>query len=373
MSKKIVIIGAGIGGLTMALALQRIGYATEIYEGASEIRPVGAGILMANNAMQIFEKLGVRKKIEKAGHQISKIYITNSKFQILSETDLSRFESKYGVYNVAIHRADLQHILANEIGYEYIKLSKRLSKIEKNNDFKLTFEDGTAVHCEAVIAADGIHSVVRNQIFGSAEIRDTNQRCWRGVCEVETGLKFNHKAYEAWNKGKRFGFTKINENKLYWYAVVNEHLVGDSIETIFEGFHPDILEIISKTKKEYIAFHPIIDLKPFSNWYQGKLCLIGDAAHATTPNMGQGACQAVEDAYVIAKLLEEGKSIEQAFAHYHKLRIKKAHYVVNTSWFIGKVSHYENEIAVYVRNNVMKMVLKFAQSRQFDKVFDINY
>src|SRR5690606_20456833 len=129
-------------------------------------KPVGAGILMANNAMQVFDKLGVRHKIENAGRKISNIKITNEQLKTISDVNLDKFESKYGVYNVAIHRADLQKILADEIGFENIKLSKRVLKIDKDSDFKLTFEDGTTENYEVIIGADGIKSTVRNQLFG---------------------------------------------------------------------------------------------------------------------------------------------------------------------------------------------------------------
>lgn len=373
MKEEITIIGAGIGGLTMALALQKTGYRVKIYESTSEIRPVGAGILMANNAMQIFDKLDVRKKIEKRGHKVSSIKITDAQLKHLSETELDRYEDKYGVFNVALHRSDLQQILAEEIGHENMELSKHLLKIEDKDGFELTFADGTEMNCKIVIGADGINSTVRNQIFSTGTTRDSKQRCWRGVCKFDSDSKYNHKAYEAWGKGKRFGFTKISDHKLYWYAVMNENLLTDDLESLFKEFHPDISDIIYRTDRENRMLHSITDLKPFTDWHQGKLCLIGDAAHATTPNMGQGACQAVEDAYVISRLLDEGKRIEEAFSEYGKIRLKKAHYIVNTSRLIGKVSHYENNIAVFLRNSALKMIPKLVASKQMDKVFDINY
>jgi 2-polyprenyl-6-methoxyphenol hydroxylase-like FAD-dependent oxidoreductase len=117
----------------------------------------------------------------------------------------------------------------------------------------------------------------------------------------------------------------------------------------------------------------IIDLQPITQWQKGKACLIGDAAHATTPNMGQGACQAFEDAYVIGKLLEQGKAVEEVFQHYEKLRIKKAHFVINTSWKIGKVAHYENNMAVWFRNLLMKTVPKSVNEKQLDEIFNMEY
>lgn len=289
---KIVIIGGGIGGLTTALALKQNGKEVTVYESATEIKPVGAGIVMANNAMQVFEKLGVRKKIESAGHKISNIKITDTQLNTIATSDLTKFETKYGVYNVAIHRAELQKILANEIGSQNIQLSKRLLKTEQKSNFKLTFDDNTSINADIVIGADGIKSTIRNELFGNGgTIRDTKQRCWRGVTEFDWTSKYNHEAFEAWGKGKRFGFVKISHKKVYWFAVINETLRKDnvSITELFKDFHPEIVKIISETQNDKIIFNDIIDLQPINQWQKGKVCLIGDAAHATTPNMGQGS------------------------------------------------------------------------------------
>ena len=373
---KIAIIGGGIGGLTTALALQKSNLDVTIYESASEIKPVGAGIIMANNAMQVFDKLGIRQKIEQAGHKISTIKITDPQLKTLSEVQLNEFERKYGVHNIAIHRGDLQMILAEEIGFENIKLSKRLSKIEQGNSgYQLTFEDGSIADAEAVIGADGIKSTVRHQILNIGKLRSAQQKCWRAVGEFDWTTKYSHQAYEAWGKGRRFGFVRINEQKVYWYAVVNENLVKNpnNLEELFAGFNPEVPRMISETPKEKIFVSDIIDLEPIFQWQKDRVCLIGDAAHATTPNMGQGACQAIEDAYLLGKLFSEGKSVEEVFAQYEKLRMEKAHYIVNTSSAIGKVSHYENSLAIWLRNMLLKATPDSINEKQLEKVFDISY
>ncbi|MBL1409950.1 FAD-dependent monooxygenase [Sphingobacterium faecale] len=372
---KIAIIGGGIAGLTTAIVLRNQGIEPTIYESADNIKHLGAGILLANNAMQVFKKLGIHKEIEDAGMKISNVKITDSQLITLSETNLDRFEDKYGVYNVAIHRADLLNILTSQVGFQNIHLSKRLNKIEKKDGFKLIFEDETTVNAEAIIGADGIKSVVRNQLFDSGNIRDTGQRCWRGVVELDWDLKYRHEAFESWGKGKRFGFAKITDKKVYWYAVVNQSLLDKEpdITSLFREFHPDIIHIISKTAISDIIFNDIIDLSPFKQWTKGNACLIGDAAHATTPNMGQGACQAIEDAYAIGKLLERSKTITETFLQYEALRINKAHTIVNTSWKLGNMAHMENDLGIWFRNKLIKLMPESIRMKQMDKMFDISY
>lgn len=374
--KRIAIIGAGIGGLTTALAFKQKGFNVIVYESAAEIKPIGAGIGIANNAMQVFKKLGIHEKIENAGVKVSSMNITDHKLRSLSLIDLKEFEVKYGVCNISIHRAVLQNILAEEIGFENIKLSKRLLKIEQSESVKLSFEDGSIETADVVIAAEGIKSVVRNQLFDPSQIRDTNQICWRGVSKVSLPKEYNNKAVEAWGKGKRFGFVQINEQDTYWYAVVNESLTernGETLQDLFKGFHTDVLNIIENTSNSIVIKNGIIDLKPIHKWYHKKVCLLGDAAHATTPNLGQGACQAIEDAYLLAELYQEEKTIEIVFKEYQKLRIKKAHAIVNSSWRIGKIAHLENGLAVYFRSLLMRCIPTSATSNQLQSIFKMDY
>lgn len=376
MTETVNIIGAGIGGLTTALTLQQKGLNVKIFESSAEIKPVGAGIIMANNAMQVFQKLGIQDKIEKAGNKISYMKITDTQLNNISVVDLTEYEKKYGVHNIAIHRGELQKILANEVGYDNINLSKRLSKIEKTEVFKLTFEDNSAVESKLVIGADGIKSVVRNQLFQESTLRNANQKCWRGICEIDLPEKYHNELNEAWGRGKRFGFVKISNQKVYWYALTNsKNTKSDEVNLteMFSEFHSDILKIISATGKKQIIVSDIIDLKLIYKWQGENVCLIGDAAHATTPNLGQGACQAIEDAYVIGKLLGSGLSIENTFEDYEKLRRKKAHSIVNTSWTIGKIAHIENRFGVWLRNFAMKSLPKSANKKQLDMIFNLNY
>lgn len=145
-----------------------------------------------------------------------------------------------------------------------------------------------------------------------------------------------------------------------------------NLTEFFSEFHIDILNIISATTKEQIIVSDIIDLKPIDKWQDENVCLIGDAAHATTPNLGQGACQAIEDAYVLGKLLDNGLEIEKTFATYEILRRKKAHTIVNTSWTVGKMAHIENSFGIWLRNFIMKNIPKSANKKQMDTIFNLN-
>jgi 2-polyprenyl-6-methoxyphenol hydroxylase-like FAD-dependent oxidoreductase len=300
--------------------------------------------------------------------------ITDEQLNPLSVVDLAEYEQKYSVTNIAIHRGELQKILAEEIGYDHINLSKRLSKVEKTELFKLTFEDNSIVESDFLIGADGIKSVVRNQLFAKSTLRNANQICWRGVCEMNLPQIYHDELNEAWGKGKRFGFVKISEKKVYWYALANsKNITSDDVDLseLFSEFHEVVLSIIQATAKDKIITSDIIDLEPIKRWQNKNVCLIGDAAHATTPNLGQGACQAIEDAFALGLLLDKGIDLNNSFQDYEKLRKKKAQLIVKSSWVIGKLAHIENKYGIWMRNKIMRMMPKTANKKQMDMIFDL--
>ncbi|WP_435525893.1 FAD-dependent monooxygenase [Chryseobacterium indoltheticum] len=202
----ISIIGAGIGGLTLGNILKEHHLDFTIYESAPEIKPVGAGIMMAVNAMQIFDKLGLKEKIESRGNKIHGIFITDENLRIISTTNVLALEKKFNSCNVAIHRAEIQNILAENLGFENIQLNHSLQQIEKKENYHLVFENGYTTESKMVFGADGIHSKVRNQIFKTGNIRNAGQKCWRGLTDFNLLEKYDHHALEIWGKGKRFGF-----------------------------------------------------------------------------------------------------------------------------------------------------------------------
>lgn len=364
----ISIIGAGIGGLTLGNILKQHQLDVILYESAPEIKPVGSGIMMAMNAMKVFEQLNLKEKVENAGNKIHGISITDGSFRSISRTHSSDLERKLNVSNVAIHRAELQKILAENIGFENIQLSHNLQSIEKNDNYRLHFENRTAVESMVVFGADGIKSKVRNQILKTGTIRNTGQKCWRGLVNYDLPEEYHHEALEMWGKGKRFGFVKMSATKVYWYAVISDKSFKPDIDlcSVFSDFNPLVTKILQATSPGDIILNDITDLSPIPEWYSDNLCLIGDAAHATTPNMGQGACQAIEDAYIIGKLLVENKDFNQVFENFQKIRRKKVDYVVNTSRMIGKISLWK--YGTGFRNFLMRQIPESTNKKLIEKL-----
>lgn len=370
------IIGAGIGGLTTAIALEQKGIKTRLFEQAESLKPVGAGIILANNAMQVYERLGLRGIIEEHGNPISSMNITKADLSLLSKIDLSFFEQKYKVKNIAIHRGTLQQILVNKLKSTNINLNHRLTSLAENKDgYDLKFKHGEQVQSSVILGADGLHSIVRKNLFPNNVVRKANQICWRGVIDYTLPPNYRNELNEAWGKTDRFGFVQIAENKVYWYALKsfnkqpNEFSV-DALEHYFSDYHSIIKDLIRSTKTEHINTAELSGLKSTKLWHNGTSCLIGDAAHAATPNLGQGACQAIEDAFVLSECLTK-HDIKDAFELYQNLRMPKAHQVVKASWNIGKMAHIKNPLLIRLRNQMMKMTPTSINRKQSAQLFQL--
>lgn len=371
---QVAIVGAGIAGLTLAIALKKAGISFRVYEAASEIRPVGAGIAIANNAMQVYRHLGLVAQLNDKGTRISTVRLTDLNLRLLDQTSLISFEQKYQLANIAIHRSDLHQVLLDAVGEEHLQLNKRLQQITSTEaGYILEFTDGTIGQHTFVIGADGLRSKVRQALFGDYPLRDAHQICWRGVLPFELPEGYTHVAVESWGKGKRMGFVELDNRQVYWYFLVDEALYqpDTEVELYVAGCPLWVQQMIQQTPKESIHVDKIYDLNPFSEWYKQKACLIGDAAHATTPNLGQGACQAIEDVYVISRLLER-YSLEEALRKFPAIRQAKAHAIVRDSWALGKMAQWRNPILVGIRNKSFRLLPMWVKHKQMEKMFTLD-
>jgi len=373
---KIDLIGGGIGGLTTAIALQQKGFSIRIFEQAKELKPVGAGIILANNAMQVYKHLGLHRQMEHAGNPVSAMYITSAQLKRISGMDFSPFEQQFGVKTVAIHRGKLQQVLLDALDPQKteILLDKKLTRIEQNDQLRLHFADGTSTLSEAALGCDGIHSATRQSLFKGTTLRHTNQLCWRGVLDFTLPKEAQAIPTESWGTGCRVGIVPIAKGKVYWFAVKTqrkgETLTVHDIPTYFQAFHPLIRQILEATPTSAIHTDKLSDLDHLLTWRKGKVCLMGDAAHATTPNMGQGACQAIEDAYILAECLAK-YPLQQAYATFESLRKPKAQIIVNSSWTIGQMAHTENRLLYFLIKGIMRRTPTWVARRRLEKIFTL--
>jgi len=374
---KVTIIGAGIGGLTAGIALKQKGMSVKIYEAASEFKTMGAGIILGCNAMQVYRELGIMEQLQAKGNPLNRLSVTDHQLKNLSSISLDYFVQKYKLGNYAIHRADLHEVLIDQFDDGDIELGKRLHVLDKSNN-SLEFEDGTQESYEILIGADGIHSKVRQGLFvEEGEIRSAGQMCWRGVLNFQLPSEFKDEFREAWGRSSRLGHGQINEHQVYWFALTNsdktaESFKGSDWRKEFEDYDPLIKKLLADTPDSAVFTAPITDLKKLSKWYEKNVCLIGDAAHAMTPNMGQGAGQAIEDGLALARAMSNNlENVEQAFSEYQNYRYRKVQQIVNNSWRIGGIAQLNAPILIAIRNAMMRITPSSAGHKGLLKTFEI--
>jgi 2-polyprenyl-6-methoxyphenol hydroxylase-like FAD-dependent oxidoreductase len=374
---KITIIGGGIAGLTTALALNKLGFQCEVYERAIQLNEVGAGIWMQPNALKVLNWLGLGTIVRQSGVLLDQVDITNSKLLPFKITVREVVQDDKGNKIVAIHRATLQKILNEALPKDTVKLGYEFNSLDySDNHVKISVGD-KEIATDLLIGADGINSKVRDNIFFNTSKRFSGQTCWRGISNIGLPKEFQNSGIESWGKKIRFGFSQISENQVYWFAVVNAKENGtdktatikSELQQIYKGFHPLVLKIIDQTKAEKIIRSDISDLKRLDKWYKDKVVLVGDAAHATTPNMGQGAGQGIEDAYYLANFLAKHTQIEQALQLFESTRREKVDYVVNNSWRFGQMAH--SSFGQLVMKAIMKLTPDKAMKQQMNKLYSI--
>ena len=379
----IVIAGAGIGGLTVAIALQRKRFQVSIIEQTPQIKPLGAGLGLAANAVKAFTEIGIEREVLKAGKALKKVLIKNKKGRVLTSTDSEKISRKYdSVDNFTIHRADLHDVLVRQLQPDTIQLNKQCIDFEQRTDgVVLQFQDGTTSTASNVIACDGIHSVFRRKLVPQSTIRYAGYTCWRAVIDkLPAGLNMEETS-ETWGEGLRFGIVPLANNRLYWFACINapgnnaemKNYTVDDLLSHFGNFHDPIPSIIRNTSNDQLIWGDIIDLKPLDHFAFDNIVLMGDAAHATTPNMGQGACMAIEDAVVLANLLSSNKNISEAFKKFERKRLDRTEKIVTGSWRIGRIAQLENPMLAQLRDAALRVTPSSVAEKQLQFLYEVSF
>ncbi|HWA34704.1 MAG TPA: FAD-dependent monooxygenase [Cyclobacteriaceae bacterium] len=380
--KKIAIIGGGIGGLTLAIALSRKGLNVQVFESAPAFKPLGAGLSLATNAMRALADIGIEKEVMTYGKVIKQMFGKDESGRVISFTDAEKLTARFGVVNnFTIHRADLHQVLIGLLPADAIQLGKTLVDFEQHaGGVKISFADGTTSEVEYLIACDGIHSPARKKLLPGSLPRYAGYTCWRAVVDdLPEGFNENETT-ETWGRGRRFGVVPLSNKRVYWFATCNapqndaamKNSKAKELQTMFSNFHFPVPQILARTKDEQIIWSDIIDIKPVRQFAFGRILLMGDAAHATTPNLGQGACMAIEDAATLSNGLTK-YSPEEAFVKFEKHRIKRTTAIVNQSWNFGNLAQWENPLMIRIRNGLLRVVPQSVIDKQVKNLYDVTF
>ncbi|WP_199853936.1 FAD-dependent oxidoreductase [Plantactinospora sp. BB1] len=361
-----VVVGAGVGGLCAALALRRQGWQVTILERAPEFGAVGAGITLMSNALTGLAALGVDEQIRAAGRVEASGGSRTADGRWLSRIEAADLVDQLGTESLGIHRATLHEILRAALPAGTTLLTgAEVVEVVAGPPAEVTYLSGgvrTTLRAELLIGADGLRSVVRRRLWPDVPPPVyVGTTAWRGVTdEPWTGQLL---VAITWAPGAEFGMVPLGDGRVYWFGAVNapeKWPVADEFGTVrqrFGAWHAPIPELMDATSPQGVLRNDLYHLgTPLGSYVTGAVALLGDAAHAMTPNLGQGAAQAIEDAVVLGSSLADGTEVPAGLARYDAERRPRSQQVARASYLIGRFGQQlRNPLAVGLRNVMMRL------------------
>lgn len=345
---KIAIIGGGIGGLSVAIGLANAGVDVELFERAPRIEQVGAGIGLALNAQRALAHLRVLDAVRARGNVADEVVQMTSRGEVLA---------RGANQTLWVHRADLQGVLLDDIDPQRIHLDAEFIRCrEHERGITAYFKNGEPVECDVLIGADGLRSAVRRTVFGARQPRHTRSIAWRGVTTFPGIADRNT---EIFGIGLRFAIFPIGNGRVYWFGgrrapegfVLAPGERKQQLASWYRGWAAPIADVIESTPEETIIQTDVYDRKPIARWSKGRVVLLGDSAHPTTPDMGQGCAQVLEDVVAMSQVMGSA-DIQHAIERYERKRIKRANHVLRSSHRFTRIAYLQNPAACWMRNRL---------------------
>jgi salicylate hydroxylase len=333
---KVAIVGGGIGGAALALALHRKGIEAHVFERAAAFGEIGAGVQMTPNAVKVLEALGLGKRLAEVGFLPEAMMGRNwESARQLFRTPLKEICPRlFGAEFFHVHRADLHAILTEELDMTRVTFNAQCVGVEQRREKAVVrFADGSSFEADLVVGADGIHSVIRAALWGDAPASFTGHMCWRALVPVaEHPLPFVSPDASFWmgpkahvvtyyvKGGAAVNIVAVNESREWVAESWTEPSTREELLDAYEGWHSDLVELFKLTDSSTTFKWGLFDRDPMPRWSKGAVTLLGDAAHPMLPFLSQGAAMAIEDGYVLAEALAHFEHLHDALDAYEAER-----------------------------------------------------
>jgi len=363
--ERAAIIGGGIGGLTTAIALRKIGFEVDVYERAPELKEVGSGMSLWPNAVRSLNQIDptLLSRLSTRGRSLRRMLMKDASGECIKTLPLPAGDCT----GIAIHRAELQSALGQSVPASAIHLNHSFSHLEQRpNSVLLHFENGASAEADLVVACDGIHSAVRKSLGLKTKLSNRPYSVWRGMTHIKSedearhlGLDHDGDFSESYGRGTRFGILRLGPGRIHWYAVANNSLLPRdlseraALQKLFSGWHAPIPELIEKAESAICT--KVQDRLSTLPWVVGRVAILGDAAHPISPNFGQGACLAIEDAVVLAACLKTHPSLPRALRRYEISRYPRCLELLFMSREAGRFAQIQNRALVHLRRYFLKL------------------
>ncbi len=338
----VTILGAGVGGVTTAIALIQRGYKVSIFERTPGPVHIGAGIVVWPNASFVLSELGLLSKIAALAGRPEKMRRVSAQGEDLGYLDITALDKRIGFPSYSILRRDLQSVLLGELGRYGVEVqyNHSVSSIAADGHGKtvVNFQNGLLLRPDIVIGADGrMKSIARQFVNGNNTPIYQGFINWIGVYESDDDIVNEMSVFDVWGVGERFGVVPVAKNKVYWAGAMAQEVIDHTkhpsnkkeLLSIFHCWPGPIPDIIKRTPELLINKIFVHDHDPIAIWYKDNVILMGDSAHASLPTSGQGACQAMEDAWHLANCLQAHPDpLQVAFEIFSEIRREKTSTII---------------------------------------------